>query len=90
MVARAVVNGLQERFAHRAATRVVAELREQVVARAAALGPRWLASGRGTDVVTLATRGLDALEPYLVRYANVVDPHPGRLCAGPPGIGFAV
>lgn len=65
---RAVVNGLQERYAHRAATRVVSDLREQVVTRAAALGPRWLSTGRGTDVVTLATRGLDDLEPYLVRY----------------------
>ncbi|SDD66052.1 ATP-binding cassette, subfamily C, CydD [Sanguibacter gelidistatuariae] len=68
VAARAVVNGLQERFAHRAATRVVADLREKVVLRAAELGPRWLSSGRGTDVVTLATRGLDDLEPYLVRY----------------------
>lgn len=65
---RAVVNGLQERYAHRAATRVVADLREKVVLRAAELGPRWLSTGRGTDVVTLATRGLDDLEPYLVRY----------------------
>lgn len=68
VAARAVVNGLQERYAHRAATRVVADLREKVVLRAAELGPRWLSTGRGTDVVTLATRGLDDLEPYLVRY----------------------
>lgn len=68
VVARAVVNGLQERYAHRAATRVVTSLRGQVLAHAAALGPRWLATGRGVDVVTLATRGLDDLEPYLVRY----------------------
>lgn len=68
VVARAVVNGLQERYAHRAATRVVASLRGQVLTHAAALGPRWLATGRGVDVVTLATRGLDDLEPYLVRY----------------------
>ena len=65
---RALVTAAQERFAHRAATRTVAELREQVVAHAVALGPRWLASGEGPAVVTLATRGLDALEPYFVRY----------------------
>ncbi|KQY24660.1 cysteine ABC transporter permease [Cellulomonas sp. Root485] len=65
---RALVTAAQERFAHRAATRTVAELREQVVAHAVALGPRWLASGEGPSVVTLATRGLDALEPYFVRY----------------------
>ncbi len=68
VVARAAVVAVQERFAHRAATRAVAELRSGVVGQAAALGPRWLASGRGPEVVTLATRGLDALEPYFVRY----------------------
>ncbi|MCB7137958.1 thiol reductant ABC exporter subunit CydD [Cellulosimicrobium marinum] len=68
VAARAAVSWAQERFALRAATRTVTELREQVVAHAAALGPRWLASGRGPAVATLATRGLDALEPYLVRY----------------------
>lgn len=68
VVLRAVVDGVQERYAHRAAARVVGDLRAQLVARAACLGPRWAASGRGTDVVTLATRGLDDLAPYLVRY----------------------
>jgi ATP-binding cassette subfamily C protein CydD len=68
VAARALATGIQERYAHRAATRAVAELREQVVARAAALGPRWLAEGEGARVVTLATRGLEALEPYFVRY----------------------
>ena len=65
---RVLATGLQERFAHRAATRAVAELREQVVAHAVALGPRWLAQGEAAGVATLATRGLDALEPYFVRY----------------------
>jgi ATP-binding cassette subfamily C protein CydD len=68
VVARAAVTDVQERYAHRAATRAIGELREQVVARAAALGPRWLAEGAGPEVVTLATRGVDALEPYFVRY----------------------
>jgi ATP-binding cassette subfamily C protein CydD len=68
VVARASVVAVQERFAHRAATRAVGELRASVVRQAVALGPRWLASGRGPEVVTLATRGLDALEPYFVRY----------------------
>jgi ATP-binding cassette subfamily C protein CydD len=68
VVTRASVTGVQERYAHRAATRAIGELREQVVARAAALGPRWLAEGAGPGVVTLATRGIDALEPYFVRY----------------------
>lgn len=68
VAARAGTSWAQERFALRAATRTVAELREQVVTHAVALGPRWLASGRGPEVATLATRGLDALEPYMVRY----------------------
>jgi ATP-binding cassette subfamily C protein CydD len=68
IVTRALVTTVQERFAHRSATRAVGELREQVVAHAVALGPRWLASGEGPAVVTLATRGLDSLEPYFVRY----------------------
>ena len=32
------------------------------------MGPRWVASGRGVEVVTLATSGLDGLLPYFVRY----------------------
>lgn len=63
---RAAVTGVQERFAHRAATRTVAELRGHVVDTAVRLGPRWLAANPGT--ATLTTRGLDALEPYFVRY----------------------
>lgn len=66
--ARTAVTAVQERYAHRAATRTIAELRHALVAQAAALGPRWHAEGHGPAVATLATRGLDALEPYLVRY----------------------
>ncbi len=65
---RAGVAWAQERFAQRAAPRVVAELREQVVAHAVALGPRRTGAGDPAAVATLATRGLDDLEPYLVRY----------------------
>jgi len=65
--ARFVVLVVQESVAHRAARDVVSDLREQVLTRAVALGPRWL-SGHGAQVTTLATRGLDDLEPYFVRY----------------------
>ena len=68
LAARAVLVATQERFAHRAATRVIAELRHGVLRQAVDLGPRWLAEDRRTAIVTLATRGLDALEPYFVRY----------------------
>lgn len=68
VLARTLVTTLQERYAHRAAVRAIGELREAVVARAVAQGPRRLGDGRGPHVVALATRGLDALEPYFVRY----------------------
>ncbi|GIG39701.1 thiol reductant ABC exporter subunit CydD [Cellulomonas phragmiteti] len=68
VVVRALVAAMQERYAHRSATRAVAELRERVVAHAAAVGPRRAAPADGASLVTLATRGLDALEPYFVRY----------------------
>ncbi|MBL0888014.1 thiol reductant ABC exporter subunit CydD [Myceligenerans indicum] len=66
---RAVVAWAQERYAVRAASRTIADLREQVVAAVATRPPRG-AGGRpdGTGVTTLVTRGLDDLEPYLVRY----------------------
>ncbi len=59
---------VQERLAHRAGTRVVSELREAVVEHATTMGPRWIASGKGAEVVTTVTRGLDGLLPYFVRY----------------------
>jgi len=68
LAGRCAVAWAQERFGQRAGVDVVATLREQVVDHAVALGPRWLAAGRTSDVATLATRGLDDLQPYLVRY----------------------
>ncbi|RYV52699.1 thiol reductant ABC exporter subunit CydD [Pengzhenrongella frigida] len=65
---RAGVLVVQESSAHRSATHVIAELREQVLTRTVELGPRWLAAEQGPAVVTLVTRGLDDLEPYFVRY----------------------
>lgn len=68
LAARVLVLVLQESLAHRAATRVVAELRGKVLDHAVAQGPRWLDPARSAEVVTLATRGLDDLGPYFVRY----------------------
>ena len=60
MLARVVVTWLQERWAHRSAGAVIAELRARVVDHAAALGPRWLAGGAGAPVsythLTLPTK----------------------------------
>jgi len=65
---RVAIVWLQERLAHRAGVRVISELRESVVDHAASMGPRWLATGKGAEVVTTVTRGLDGLLPYFVRY----------------------
>lgn len=65
---RVLIQWTQERLAHRAGVRVVAQLREAVVDHVATLGPRWAASGRGAAVTTLVTRGLGGLMPYFVRY----------------------
>jgi ATP-binding cassette, subfamily C, bacterial CydD len=71
---RAAVAWAQERWAQKAAADVVAELREQVVAHTVALGPRPAVTegDEGAEgaaaTATLATRGLDDLAPYLVRY----------------------
>jgi ATP-binding cassette subfamily C protein CydD len=65
---RALLAWAQDRFGHRAATAVVAQLRNRVVERATALGPVALEGEAGPAVATLATRGLDALDGYLIRY----------------------
>ncbi|WP_420114674.1 thiol reductant ABC exporter subunit CydD [Pseudactinotalea sp.] len=65
--ARAALTTATEWRAHRGATRVIAELRVLTLRHVAALGPRWLGAHRA-EVTTLVTRGLDDLEPYLVRY----------------------
>ncbi len=65
---RVAVSWASERMSIRAGSRVVSYLREDLVAHAASMGPRWIASGKGVEVVTVATRGLDGLLPYFVRY----------------------
>ncbi|MEV4333848.1 thiol reductant ABC exporter subunit CydD [Streptomyces sp. NPDC049597] len=70
---RALVSWLTELAAHRASAAVKSELRGRLLARAADLGP-----GRAGDdgparggtgaLVTLATRGIDALDDYFSRY----------------------
>jgi len=65
---RVVIAWASERMAIRAGSRVVSHLREELVAHAARMGPRWIASGKGVDIVTVTTRGLDGLLPYFVRY----------------------
>lgn len=67
LAVRALTVLVQQRTAHRAATAAIADLRSRLVEHAALLGPR-RAAGRGADVTSLATTGLEALRPYLVGY----------------------
>ncbi|MBT2367184.1 thiol reductant ABC exporter subunit CydD [Streptomyces sp. ISL-10] len=72
-VGRALVAWLTELAAHRASAAVKSELRGRLLARAAELGPGRVAgaapAGAGTGaLVTLATRGIDALDDYFSRY----------------------
>ncbi|MEU6069504.1 thiol reductant ABC exporter subunit CydD [Streptomyces sp. NPDC047082] len=65
---RALVSWLTELGAHRASAAVKSELRGRLLDRAAALGPGWLSGQRTGSLVTLATRGVDALDDYFARY----------------------
>jgi ATP-binding cassette subfamily C protein CydD len=58
---------LQSRFAHRSATRVVAELKGEVLGVATRLQPREL-DPRRDEIATVLTRGIDGLVPYLTGY----------------------
>ncbi|KXF56944.1 ABC transporter ATP-binding protein [Rhodococcus sp. SC4] len=58
---------LQSRFAHRSATRVVAELKREVLGVATRLRPREL-DPRRDEIATVLTRGIDGLVPYLTGY----------------------
>ncbi|MEV0180257.1 thiol reductant ABC exporter subunit CydD [Streptomyces sp. NPDC050625] len=65
---RALVSWLTELAAHRASAAVKSELRGRLLERAATLGPGWLSGQRTGSLVTLATRGVDALDDYFSRY----------------------
>ncbi|MGV9189315.1 thiol reductant ABC exporter subunit CydD [Arcanobacterium canis] len=68
IVARSGVAYAQKAIGHRAALTVIADLRAQVLRHSGDLGERWLAEGHSAKVVTLATRGLDDLEDYFVKF----------------------
>ena len=52
----------------RAAAAVKSQLRRRLTDHVLRLGPSWLAGHRSGEVTTLATRGLDVLDPYFARY----------------------
>ncbi|WP_406382673.1 thiol reductant ABC exporter subunit CydD [Streptomyces sp. NBC_01618] len=65
---RALVSWLTELAAYRASAAVKSELRGRLLERAAELGPGLLSDRRTGSLVTLATRGVDALDDYFARY----------------------
>ncbi|MFF4365229.1 thiol reductant ABC exporter subunit CydD [Streptomyces sp. NPDC001594] len=65
---RALVAWLTELAAHRAGAAVKSELRGRLLGRTADLGPGWLDGQRTGSLVSLATRGVDALDDYFSRY----------------------
>ncbi|WP_369247738.1 thiol reductant ABC exporter subunit CydD [Streptomyces sp. R41] len=67
-IGRAVISWLTELAAHRASAAVKSELRGRLLERAALLGPGWLSGQRTGSLVSLATRGVDALDDYFSRY----------------------
>jgi ATP-binding cassette subfamily C protein CydD len=64
--AAAVYGG--EVAALRAAATVKSQLRRGLAAHLQRLGPAWLGRQRPGEIVTVATRGLDGLDPYFARY----------------------
>ncbi len=86
VVARAVLGSLGESLAQRAATRTSAQLRAQLLAHVVRLGPVWLSGERRGQIATLATRGIDSIEPYVSRYL------PQLMIAAvvPVTVGFAI
>lgn len=65
---RAVLVWVRESVAARAAARVEAQLRDELVAAVGRLGPGWLASRNTARLAVTAGRGLEALDAYFGRY----------------------
>ncbi|GGO49264.1 ABC transporter [Streptomyces daqingensis] len=65
---RALVSWLTELTAHRCSAAVKSQLRTRLLEHAGRLGPAWLSKQRTGELVTLATRGVDALDDYFARY----------------------
>ena len=68
VAARAVATGTGEAVALRAAAAVKSQLRRALTAHTLRLGPAWLGGQQAGEIATVATRGLDALDPYFARF----------------------
>lgn len=68
IVLRSILLWVREKLASRAAARAEAELRTQLLAAVATLGPAWLAQQNSTKLAIATGRGLSLLEAYFGRY----------------------
>ncbi len=65
---RAALAWLGELAAHRTSASVTSALRRELLSRAVALGPSWLAGERTGELTSVATQGVEALDVYFARY----------------------
>jgi thiol reductant ABC exporter CydD subunit len=65
---RAALSYLQETTAARASATVKSQLRDGLMRRAIDGGPSWVSDHRTGEITQLATRGVEALDPYFARY----------------------
>ena len=68
LLGRALTTYGGEALALRAAAATKSQLRRKLVRHLMALGPQWLGRRSQGELITLAGRGLDALDPYFARY----------------------
>jgi thiol reductant ABC exporter CydD subunit len=68
VVLRALLAYAHETAATRATAAVKSQLRTALLHRIVELGPEWLASRHSGELAQLATRGVDAVDPYFARY----------------------
>ena len=68
VLARAAAAYGGEVAALRASAAVKSQLRRRLAAQVLRLGPAWLGGQRAGEITTVATKGLDALDPYFARY----------------------
>jgi ATP-binding cassette, subfamily C, bacterial CydD len=68
VLARAAAAYGAEASALRTSAAVKSQLRRRLAAQVLRLGPAWLGGQRAGEITTVATRGLDALDPYFARY----------------------
>jgi thiol reductant ABC exporter CydD subunit len=68
LAARVFAAWATEASSYRASAAVKSALRRRLLTHAVQLGPRWLAEKRTGELVTLATRGIDALDGYFASY----------------------